>query len=244
MTTLETISLAAGDLNIELLPTRGLDIGAARFRGERFSWESALGHRDGLMFTCGLQNVGVPSEGQPQHGHYPSLPACEIETEDMRARARVVEANLELLREVALDAHAIRITDVTRNTGKFAEPAPLLYHVNVLWGPLETDASEVHPRDADAAALDWRVQGTGPERVYEHVGASHAAATAVGTRVTVTSSLSRLWQWVDPAYGVLGIEPANCSVLGRAHDRAEGRLPMLAPGEERTTTLEIMVEAA
>jgi hypothetical protein len=27
------------------------------------------------MFTCGLQNVGVPSEGQPQHGDYRTLPA-------------------------------------------------------------------------------------------------------------------------------------------------------------------------
>jgi hypothetical protein len=32
-------------------------------------------------------------------------------------------------------------------------------------------------------------------------------------------------------------------VLGRAHDRAEGRLPVLAPGEERTTTLTITAEA-
>jgi hypothetical protein len=30
-------------------------------------------------------------------------------------------------------------------------------------------------------------------------------------------------------------------VLGRAADRAAGRLPMLAPGEERTTRLEFRV---
>jgi hypothetical protein len=42
-----------------------------------------------------------------------------------------------------------------------------------------------------------------------------------------------------PGLGVLGIEPANCSVLGRAHDRAERRLPELAPGEERISRLEI-----
>jgi hypothetical protein len=57
--------------------------------------------------------------------------------------------------------------------------------------------------------------------------------------VNVTSSLPRLWQWVDPGLYALGLEPANCSVLGRAFDRAEGRLPVLAPGEERTTSLEI-----
>ena len=56
-----------------------------------------------------------------------------------------------------------------------------------------------------------------------------------------SSTLPRMWQWVHPApgLGVLGIEPANCSVLGVAHDRAEGRLPQLEPGEERRTQLQV-----
>jgi hypothetical protein len=41
--------------------------------------------------------------------------------------------------------------------------------------------------------------------------------------------------------GVLGLEPANCSVLGRAADRAQGRLPVLAPGEQRRTGIAIHV---
>jgi hypothetical protein len=53
--------------------------------------------------------------------------------------------------------------------------------------------------------------------------------------------MPRFGQWVQPSPGlaVLGLEPANCSVLGRAHDRAEGRLPELAAGEERISRLEI-----
>jgi hypothetical protein len=62
--------------------------------------------------------------------------------------------------------------------------------------------------------------------------------------VRVRSSLPRLWQWIEPSYGALGIEPANCGVRGREHDRAEGRQPLLAPGEARTTTLEITVSSA
>ena len=42
---------------------------------------------------------------------------------------------------------------------------------------------------------------------------------------------------------MLGLEPANCSVLGRAADRAAGRLPVLEPGEERVTRLEVRVSA-
>jgi hypothetical protein len=50
-------------------------------------------------------------------------------------------------------------------------------------------------------------------------------------------------QWIHPAprIAVLGLEPANCSVRGRAFDRAEGRPPVPAPGEERVTRLQISV---
>ena len=82
-----------------------------------------------------------------------------------------------------------------------------------------------------------------PERVFEHVGASWARLTSprLGVELTLRSSLPRLWQWVDPASGTyaLGIEPANCSVLGREHDIATGRMPFLDPGEARTSWLTI-----
>lgn len=35
------------------------------------------------------------------------------------------------------------------------------------------------------------------------------------------------------------IEPANCSLLGRAADRRAGRLPVLGPDEQRRTTVEV-----
>jgi hypothetical protein len=253
---IETLTVEDGDLSVDVLPSRGLDLGAARLAGERFSWESALGHvpwrgdllgslGGGLMFTCGLGNVGIPSEGQPQHGWYTSLPAQDVDAGGNVARGRVVDDALELTREITVTGAAVLITDVVRNLGASTEPAPLLYHVNLLWDTVVTDAGEVVPRDDAARAGDWREQGPpGPERVYEHIGASHATVGFGTIRVSVGSNLPRLWQWIDPALGVLGIEPANCSVLGRAHDRAEGRLPVLAPGETRTTTLEITAEAA
>ena len=92
------------------------------------------------------------------------------------------------------------------------------------------------------------------ERVFEHEVAAGedgwCAATvdspATGLRLTLrweAAGLPRLHQWVHPAPGiaVLGLEPANCSVLGRAADRAAGRLPVLEPGEERVTRLEVRV---
>jgi hypothetical protein len=257
---MDVIELRAGDLELRVLSNRGFDIGEAKFRGEPISWSSPLGELPwqgdfarsfggGLVVTCGLRNVGAPSEGQPQHGWYTSLPARDVSIAHGVARARIVEAEvpgptLELTREIRLD-RGVRIRDMTRNLGREPEPAPLLYHCNFLWDGVEIDSDEVLPRDGDARAGDWRVLGPpGPERVYEHVGATYATVLRGAVRITVRSSLPRLWQWIHPDYGVLGIEPANCSVLGRAHDRAEGRLPVLQPGEERVTTLAIDVEDA
>jgi hypothetical protein len=262
LTDVERISVGDGDLAVEVIPERGLDLGGARFRGRRFSWESPLGHitwqgdfarsfGGGLLVTCGLRNVGAPSEGQPQHGWFSSQAARAVVVEATHASARILDAEvpgptLELTRDVHVDHAGVRVVDTVRNLARVgAEPAPLLYHVNLLWRSLDVDSVEVLPRDDDARAGDWRREGEpGPERVYEHVGATRAIVVYDGLRVTVRSSLPRLWQWIHPSYGVLGIEPANCSVLGRAHDRARGRLPVLAAGEEWTSSLEIAVEAA
>jgi hypothetical protein len=233
-------------LDVELVPERGLDLGDASFGGRRIAWLPG-----GLMFTAGLRNVGVPSEGEPQHGRYRSLPAEDVRIERgggrVLARARAREGPLELHREVTLTSGGVEVRDATRNLGTESEPAPLLYHCNFRWDGLEVeiDSDEVVPRDADAAAGDPRELGPpGPERVYEHLGVRSVRVRSGPALIEVRSSLPRLWQWIDPGLGVLGIEPANCSVLGRAHDRAEGRLPVLAPGEERATSLTIEVEEA
>jgi uncharacterized protein DUF4432 len=255
MTPAETIRLESGDLAVDVLPERGLDLGVAALQGERFSWTSKLGHvawqgdffesfGGGLMFTCGLRNVGVPSEGQPQHGLYTAQTASEVDASGDHATGRVVDAMLELRREIRVEPDRVTVKDVVRNTGPQTEAAPLLYHVNLVWDGVEIDSREVVPRDDDARAGDWRSLGApGPERVYEHLRATGAIVTSGSVRVTITSDQPRLWQWIEPALGVLGIEPANCSVLGRAHDRAEGRLPVLAPGEARGSSVEIRVEA-
>ena len=258
---MKVATLADGDLTVDVLPDRGLDLATAAFRGTRFSWESPLGHipwqgefarsfGGGLLVTCGLRNVGAASEGQPQHGWYSSQAARDVELGTMRAHGRVVDGEvpgpvLELTREIVVENARIRVTDVVRNIGPVEEAAPLLYHVNLLWNSLDVDSSTVVPRDDDARTGDWRSEGTpGPERVYEHAGASRAVVGFADLVVTVRSDLPRLWEWIHPSLGVLGIEPANCSVLGRAHDRAAGRLPLLAPGESRSTYLEISLEVA
>ena len=56
-------------------------------------------------------------------------------------------------------------------------------------------------------------------------------------------TLPRFVQWKMPGAGthVLGLEPANCRVGGRAAERAAGTLVTLAPGETRSYDLRFEV---
>jgi hypothetical protein len=281
-----------GGIDVRLLPDRGLDLGAAWYRGVPLAWISAVGERGplqaprgldwlsgfggGLVTTCGLRNVGAPSDGHGLHGLFSHQAAHDVVVSrrggTLQVSGRIAEADalrwhLEVQRTltVRIGEGVLTLVDVTRNLGREPEPVPLLYHVNLgapLWAAgsvLALDATATRPRDADAAAAEawdaWPgvVEGAA-ERVYEHDvapgddGWAHAVVSSplAGLEVEVrwdAAGLPRLWQWVHPAPGiaVLGIEPANCSVLGRAHDLAEGRMPVLAPGEERTTRLELNV---
>jgi hypothetical protein len=286
----------AGGIDLRVLPDRGFDLGAAWYRGTPLAWISAVGEhapldapRDldwvdafggGLLVTCGLRNVGAPSEGHGQHGRYSHLRASEVVT----ARAFDDDGRLVLSASAVVDevsalgphlrversvrtwssAGRVELTDRTTNLGDAPEPAPLLYHVNL--GPplldedaqVRIDSRRVLPRDADAAAgiARWTAPGK-PERgagelVFEHQVAAddqdwcRAALVnpAVGLELELRwerDELPRFHQWLHPASGiyVLGLEPANCSVLGRAADRADGRLPILEPGATRTTRLRI-----
>ncbi|MGW3151500.1 DUF4432 family protein [Streptomyces sp. NPDC001177] len=149
---------------------------------------------------------------------------------------------------------SLAVEDEVTNRGPAAEPAPFLYHVNLgapLWQPgarLETPGGRVQARDSAARGVPWspapQPEPAGNERVYEHIlppqspGRVSVVNQALGMALEISwsrPSLPRLHQWVHPADGVyaLGVEPANCSLLGRSHDRAAGTLPVLQPGEVR-----------
>lgn len=288
----------ADGIDLRILPDRGFDIGQAWFRGVPLAWISGAGESasageptgeagretfgGGLVTTCGLRNVGSPSEGHGLHGRFSHLRASDVRVERtvdegdlvLTARAVIDEvdqggAHLRVERTVATRTGRgrVELTDVTVNLGGAAEPAPILYHVNVgvpLFdqdGRLEIDSLEVLSRDADAerGLGSWMEPGLpvdgASEMVFEHrvrpdeSGWGRVALTngSAGLRLVLRwrqAELPRFHQWVHRGRGmyVVGLEPANCSVLGRAVDRAEGVLPVLEPDERRTTEVRIAAE--
>ena len=197
------------------------------------------------MTTAGLDNVGEPANGLPLHGTYNYLRTESVEVDGNRISGTIADPRgVVVQRRIVNDPDRghLRLDDITSNTGAEPQPAPMLYHCNFLLGDVDIDSESVEPRDAVSAAGDWWTVGTGEERVYEHIGAQRSRIRIGGLVVEIRSSLPRLWQWVAPERGAIGIEPANCSVRGRVFDASVGRLPILQPGEVRESSLEVSVE--
>lgn len=181
--------------------------------------------------------------------------------------AIVFGANLLLKRRIWawLGGNTIFIEDTLENQGVARAPYQLLYHCNFGFPLLSAEselhiASEVRPRDAEAAKglAEYNrfspPQAEYPEQVFYHLPQSdkdgYARATLINPALQlgayVRFRLAELphmieWKMMQQGMYVLGLEPANCWVEGRAQDRAHGILRFLEPGEKVELRLEIGV---
>jgi galactose mutarotase-like enzyme len=178
--------------------------------------------------------------------------------------------NLLLTRtySVPLNGSAISVRDRVENQGMRETPLMVLYHLNFGF-PLLSDQSRIYAPSqdveplnqyAEASIKDWSrfeapVRGI-EERVYFH----HMKADERG-RVTVlivtddarhdfgiaiTYSIRSLphfieWKMTGTNHFVLGLEPANCRVLGRTAERQAGRVKLLQPGESEDFSIDFRV---
>ncbi|MDJ0665065.1 MAG: DUF4432 family protein [Acidimicrobiia bacterium] len=217
-----------GGIGCRVYPDRGLDIGQAWFGDTPLAWTSQVGESGplqnlegmswgeafggGLLVTCGMRNVGMPSEGHGLHGTYSHLPASDVRTGavvgDQDAAVVITgvvhdeepPAPLQLQRTIRIAAGRGRIDveDLITNTGDEPAEAPLLYHCNFgypLWSPpahLRIPAvAATHARDTESeVALDtWHIPPSlevAPERVLEHV---ISAGTTQGQAMITNSEL-------------------------------------------------------
>jgi hypothetical protein len=186
---------ASGGLSATILADRGLDLGAVWAGGHQVSWQSTTGavhpaffdgatwlrsFHGGLLTTCGLQNVGVPSEDEGVmhglHGRISNIPARNVShrviEEDGRWVAEihgemretdVFGADLLLRRRITLPMGetTVNVEDEIVNEGFAPTPVLILYHVNVGYpvvaegARLLAPAADLVPRDdAARAGLD------------------------------------------------------------------------------------------
>ncbi|MGH7491641.1 MAG: aldose 1-epimerase family protein [bacterium] len=176
--------------------------------------------------------------------------------------------NLQLTRRLTarLGESSLQIVDTIENLGDRATPFMVLYHCNFGF-PLLAAGSHlvmkkrsVRPRDEAARpGLDTHLAMDTPQAGYAEQVFFHEMIPAQDGFVTIAlvnadlqlagcvsyrqQELPELIQWKQMGAGtyVLGLEPANCLVMGRAAERQRGTLRMLAPGESCETVLRLGV---
>lgn len=295
---LEIIELrTGGGLEVDILPSRGLDLGATQFAGQSLCWLSAAGFAHpglvetspqegflrafggGLLTTCGLSNVGGPNEDQGttyrQHGRASATPAYEVaawgewQDEDylFTVRGKTREAvlygdKLEKTRTIQarLGQSTLYLQDEVENMGGTPAALLLLYHFNLGW-PLVSPTSHLEAPSRGqtwpiGTPSDWKrfpePRADYPVAVLEHqmepdadgwVRLAVSSPQATFQLAYEAATLPRFTQWQQFGWGdyVLGLEPGNVGVMGRASERATGGLTYLQPGEKRRFRLEISV---
>lgn len=176
--------------------------------------------------------------------------------------------DLQLTRRLTtrLGESHLQIVDIVENRGDREAPFMLLYHCNFGF-PLVAEGTRlvlnqksVRARDEAAQAGITRhlvmeaPQAGYAEQVFFHEvnpdANGFATAAVVNDELKLAGyvlyrqkELPNLTQWKQMGVGayVLGVEPTNCSVLGRHAERERGTLQMLAPGESREMVLRLGV---
>jgi len=283
-----------------VLPSRGMDISFAEYKGIPLSWRSCTGdvspafyepegdewHRifyGGMVVTCGLTNVGAPCEDQGErlgrHGRISATPAqCvyadgqwEKDEYNLVIQGRMRQAafwgeNLSLSRKIStrLGTSMLRIEDEVENLDFSPTPLMFLYHVNLGFpilsegSTLLIPAKKVVPMEAsvDPRTFDQfhSPMSEASSQVFYHDVAPDSEGRvlvalineklSIGLTIQYNKNqLKNLVQWKMLGQGVyvLGIEPANCHVEGRARERERGTLEVLPPSGKRNFCLELGV---
>jgi hypothetical protein len=183
---------AAGGLSAMILADRGLDLGAVWAAGHQVSWQSTTGavhpayfteptwlrsFHGGLLTTCGLQNVGLPSTDQGTahglHGRISNIPARNVNhrvvEEDGRLVAEITGemretdvfgSDLLLRRRISLPMGetAVHVEDEVVNQGFAPAAVLILYHVNLGY-PVVADGARLLGPPAEIVGRDERAQG-------------------------------------------------------------------------------------
>jgi hypothetical protein len=150
----------------------------------------------------------------------------------------------------------IHISDSVLNQGQTPVPLMMLYHINIGWPLLSTDSElllnvknttardEAARKGLSAFRTFSKPQPHYEEQVFYHElipeNDAYVHVILVNRRVELAlhiqyrkQELPWLVQWkmLRKSFYVLGIEPANCRVEGRAKERERGTLRFVQPGE-------------
>lgn len=182
--------------------------------------------------------------------------------------AKVFGENVVLKREITsrYGENKFYINDTVENYGFRDESLMLLYHFNLGYPLLSGESyfvaptARVIPRDEEASKgtdiynrFQYPTPGYREQVFYHDLKADNEGRTCtalinpalqLGAVIWFNKNqLGKLTQWKQMGEGeyVLGIEPCNCHVGGRAKARQDGTLEFIKPGEARKFDIEIEI---
>ena len=242
----------------------------------------------GLLTTCGLTHIHEPVEDDGKryglHGRASAQVASSVEARgdwdgdeyriSVRGRTReaaLFDEQIELDRTISteLGSSSLRIDDIVSNVGFRTTPHMILYHINLGFPLLGSDAELISPT---SSLKDFKIGAVGSDEgpyrfrepeagyaqnVYDHQtvadsdGMVHAALVnesleigPLGLRISYRrAELPHLneWKLLDAGEYVLGLEPASAGFGGREAARQTGTLKYLEAGESVSYRVEIGV---
>jgi len=228
------------------------------------------GEADGESFSLHGRLSNIPAR-EVRTGHCQVAGQETLYVEGSMREARMFGENLLLTRRIStpIGGDAVMVEDTVTNAGFKPEPVFLLYHTN--WGfPMVHENSRLeavsHPVQAHHATPAAEVgkwmemqpptPGYAEQVFYHDIPASPDGFAAMtlhsplaGLRAEVAwrkKELPLLVQWKMLGQGayVIGLEPSNCRVEGRAAELAAQPHCVLAPGETRSFALRLRIWVA
>ena len=222
----------------------------SEIEGEVFGLHGRIGHTPAENWSLRIEEV---PEGDDV-----------IRVEGCMREARLFGEKLSLYRsvEVFTGENRIRLQDTVKNDGTADEPIMLLYHFNMGYpllceeARLLLEAIETKPRNEHAATgLEGFARMEKPTEDFEEMCFYHTLksdgngmrqATLFNPRlskgVRLSFDLPRFveWKMMGQREYVLGLEPSNCTIDGRAEAIAKKELDVLKAGEKICYTIEIV----
>jgi hypothetical protein len=238
----------------------------------------------GLLTTCGLTQVGEPCQDEGEllglHGRISNTPATRVGYEEewdgddylLRIKGCVQQfnlfsENLELHRkiETTFGSNRLTIRDKVVNKGYKKTPLMLLYHINLGFPLINSNATIVcSPQNVspwagtpNADIINFfkipEPSLTIDEEVIElDILPDDAGYCTIGL-INPDEELGFyikfkkeqfpkfcLWKGIREGIYAIGFEPGNCGVNGRSYARQNGELDYLSPLEERIFEMELV----
>lgn len=247
------IEVNTGKLRFTVLPDRGMDIAQAFYKEQPVSWISKTGitaptyyekegkgflrgFYGGLVTTCGLKNIGSPTEERGLHGRIANIPAQRVSIfadwvgEDyvMKISGEIRESvafgeNLVLKRTIItkLFSDTFTLEDTIVNEGFRDEEIALCYHCNFGY-PLVREGAKVVGVPEEMATITPPTCDV-KEECIPHEFSGDVATVGIengeiGAYITYERSTLPdflLWKMLGEGDYVVGLEPRTTALGGQ-----------------------------